>query len=57
MTTKSINAPAQPQTAQEIQARIDMLSEEIDANEEETRAMYEEIQTLYRKLDALSEAQ
>lgn len=40
-------------TREEIEARISLLSNEIDCNEEENRMMQEEIDQLYEKLDEL----
>ena len=42
-----------PKTRAELQARIDMLSDEMDANEEENRWMQSEIDDLYLKIDRL----
>jgi chaperonin cofactor prefoldin len=43
------------QTKEEIQARIDVLSDEMDANEEENRAMQEELNGLYKQLDSMKD--
>jgi len=40
-------------TKEEMQARVNLLSQEIDANEEENRMMQDEINDLYAKIDAL----
>jgi chaperonin cofactor prefoldin len=40
-------------TKEEMEARISLLSDEMDANDEENRAMQAEIDALYAKIDAL----
>lgn len=40
-------------TKEEMLARINLLSDEIDANEEENRAMQAEIDSLYARIDSL----
>ncbi len=40
-------------TKEQIEARVRMLSNEIDANEEENRMMLWEIEDLYKLLDAM----
>lgn len=52
MTTADIGQ--QPMTKEQMEARISVLSDEIDANEEENRAMNDEIERLYKQIDALT---
>lgn len=40
-------------TRAEMEARIQVLSDEMDANDEENRAMQDEIDALYKKIDAM----
>lgn len=47
------NAAQPAMTKEQIQARINILSSEIDANDEENQVMQAEITALYQKLDAL----
>jgi pyrroloquinoline quinone (PQQ) biosynthesis protein C len=42
-------------TKEEIQARIDVLCDEMDANEEENRTMQSEVDQLYKMLDKMYE--
>lgn len=44
----------QPMTKEQMEARISVLSDEIDANEEENRMMQSEIDELYKRIDALA---
>lgn len=47
------NAAPDLVTKEEMEARISLLSDEVDANDEENRAMQAEIDALYAKIDAL----
>lgn len=40
-------------TKEQMQDRINLLSDEIDANEEENRTMQAEIDSLYARIDAM----
>jgi pyrroloquinoline quinone (PQQ) biosynthesis protein C len=42
-------------TKEEIEARINVLSDEMAANDEENRAMQEEIDGLYKQLDSMKD--
>lgn len=46
----------QPMTKEQMEARISLLSEEIDANEAENRIMQEEIDQLYIRIEALNQS-
>lgn len=45
---------AATETKEQMEARIRVLSDEIDANEEENRMMLWEIQDLYERIDAMN---
>ncbi len=51
--TAAIGQHADTMTKEQMEARISLLSDEIDANEEENRAMNDEIESLYKRIDAL----
>jgi hypothetical protein len=51
--TVQATAAKRPMTKAEMQARISLLSDEMDHNEEENRDMQSEINGLYKKIDAL----
>jgi Skp family chaperone for outer membrane proteins len=54
MTKAMIAAGAEAPTREEIQAKISLLSDEMDGVDEENRAMQAEIDELYRRADATS---
>jgi hypothetical protein len=52
-----IDTNADNQTIEQMEARISLLSDEIDANEDENRMMQQEIDDLYARIDARKQVQ
>lgn len=46
----------QPMTKEQMEARISLLSDEIDANEAENRIMQDEIDQLYMRIESLNQS-
>ncbi|WP_304350829.1 hypothetical protein [Comamonas testosteroni] len=54
MSTAAISQTSETMTKEQMEARISLLSDEIDANDEENRMMNSEIEDLYKRIDALN---
>lgn len=54
MSKAAISQNSEAMTKEQMEARISVLSEEIDANDEENRLMQSEIDDLYKRIDALN---
>lgn len=53
MSTAAISQNSETMTKEQMEARISVLSDEIDANEEENRMMNSEIDMLYKRIDEM----
>ena len=54
MSTAAVSQNTETKTKEQMEARISVLSDEIDANDEENRMMQSEIDDLYKRIDALN---